>query len=156
MPTTAAEIMTTPVATVAPEASVAEIAALLSGRHISAVPVCDPQGNLLGVVSEGDVIRPFRESARTKRDWWLSAAAQGEELSQEFLDYMRRDTRTAADVMARHVVAAEETATLPHLAELMVRHGVKRVPIVRGMKVVGIVSRSDIVAAIARAPAMLV
>ena len=58
--------------------------------------------------------------------------------------------------VARHVVAAEETATLPHLAELMVRHGVKRVPIVRGMKVVGIVSRSDIVAAIARAPAMLV
>lgn len=156
MTTTAAEIMTSPVATVAPQASVAEIATLLSDKHISAVPVCRPDGTLAGLVSEGDLLRPFRESVRSKRDWWLGVLAEGEKMSQEFLDYIRLDTRTAAEIMTAHVHTASERATLPQLAELMTKHGVKRIPILRDGQVVGIVSRSDLVAALARAPAMLV
>lgn len=152
---TAAEIMTAPVSVVTPQASVAEIATLLASKHISAVPVCGPDGALEGMVSEADLIRPFRESMRQRRDWWLSVLASGEELSQDFLDYLRLDTRSAADVMVHHVVTADEAATLPMLAELMVSHGVRRLPILRDKRVVGIVSRSDIVAALARAPAML-
>ena len=58
--------------------------------------------------------------------------------------------------MVRHVISAEEKTALPALAELMIGHGIKRLPIVRDGRVVGIVSRADLVAAIARAPAMLV
>ncbi len=155
MPMTAADVMTSPVITVAPDATIAEIATLLSSKHISAVPVCKADGSLAGLVSEGDILRPFRASVRQKRDWWLSLLAAGEELSQEFLDYIRTDTRTAAEVMVPHVVTAEEQTTLPELAEMIITHGVKRIPILRGGRVVGIVSRADLVAAIARAPAML-
>jgi len=134
----------------------AEIASLLASKRFSAVPVCHPDNTLAGIVSERDILRPFRESVRARRDWWLGVIADGEDLPQDFLDYLRLDTRTAADVMVRHVVTAEEHATLPQLAELMLNHGVKRLPVLRDGKVVGIVSRADLVAAIVRSPAMLV
>ena len=155
MAKTAADVMTSPPVVVASGASVAEIASLLAGKRISAVPVCQADGALLGLVSEGDLLRPFRESTRLRRDWWIGLLAEGEDLSQDFLDYLRQDTRTAADIMARPVVTADEQATLPQLAELMMQHGVKRIPILRDGRVAGIVSRSDLVAAIARAPEML-
>ena len=82
--------------------------------------------------------------------------AEGEDLPQDFLDYLRQDTRTAADVMVHHVYTAEEQTTLPQLAEMMISHAIKRLPVVRDGKVIGIVSRSDLVAAIARSPGMLV
>ncbi|MDR3534050.1 MAG: CBS domain-containing protein [Rhodopila sp.] len=156
MSITAAEIMSSPAITVAPQASIAEIASLLASKHFSAVPVCHPDHTLAGIVSEGDILKPFRESVRARRDWWLGVIAEGEELPQDFLDYLRRDMRTAADVMVHHVFTTEEHATLPQLAELLIKHGVKRLPVLRDGKVVGIVSRADLVAAIARTPAMLV
>jgi CBS domain-containing protein len=156
MTMTAAEIMTKPVITVTPEANIADIVAVLASKHISAVPVCGPDGTLAGIVTEGDVLKPFRESVRKRRDWWLGILAEGEELPQALLDYMRRDTRSAADIMARHVISADRAATLPALAELMMANGIKRIPIVSDGRVVGIVSRADMIAALARAPAMLV
>ncbi len=155
MVTTAGDIMSSPAITIAPSASVAEIASLLSKRHISGVVVSGPDGRMLGLVSEGDLLRPFRESAKLRRDWWLGLLAAGEELSQAFLDYIRVDTRTATDVMVANVITADESATLPQLAELMMQHRIKRVPIMRNGRVAGIVSRGDLVAAIARAPALL-
>ena len=156
MTITAADIMKSPVISVWPETNMAEIASLLASKSLSAVPVCNRDNTLAGIVSEADILRPFRETVRAKRDWWLGTIAEGEELSQDFLDYIRQDTRSAADVMARHVFTAEEQTTLPQLAEIMSQHAVKRVPILRAGKLVGIVSRADIVAAIARSPAMLV
>jgi len=156
MSITAADIMTAPAIVVRPETNMAEIASLLASKHFSAVPVCHPDNTLAGIVSENDILKPFRESVRTRRDWWLGVMAEGEELPQDFLDYLRQDTRTAADVMVRPVFTAEETTTLPQLAELMIKHGVKRLPVLRNGKVVGVVSRADLVAAIARSPAMLV
>jgi CBS domain-containing protein len=155
MATTAADVMSSPAIVVAPQTSVPEIAALLSSRHISAAPVCTPDGALAGIVSEGDLLQPFRESARLRRDWWLGLIAEGEDLSQAFLDYIRGDTRTAADVMVRPVITADERTTLPQLAELMMKHSIKRIPVVRDGRVIGVVSRADLVAAIAREPAML-
>jgi CBS domain-containing protein len=156
MSITAADIMTSPVVAVSPQTSMAEIAALLASKHISAVPVCQADNTLAGLVSEGDILKPFRESARARRDWWLGVFAEGEQLPQDFLDYIRQDTRTAADVMVRHVITVEPGTALPDIAELMVKHGVKRVPVVQDGKVVGIVSRGDVVAAISKAPGMLV
>ncbi|MBS0561615.1 MAG: CBS domain-containing protein, partial [Proteobacteria bacterium] len=139
MALTAADIMTRNPVSVGPRASLAEIATLLAEKRISGVPVCDADGTLLGVVSEGDVIKPFRASAQAKHDWWADAVARGEILSREFMDYVTRDGRSAADIMVPHVITATEDAPLPQIAELMMRHAVKRVPILRGMKVVGIV-----------------
>jgi CBS domain-containing protein len=156
MSITAANIMTAPAIVVRPETNMAEIASLLASKRFSAVPVCHPDNTLAGIVSESDILRPFRESVRARRDWWLGVIADGEELPQDFLDYLRRDTRTAADVMVPHVITAEEHTTLPQLAELMLNHGIKRLPVLRDGKVIGIVSRADLVAAIARTPAMLV
>src|SRR5450756_1016340 len=123
---TAGDVMSSPAICIPAAASVAEIAALMSSKHISAVVVSDTGGKMLGLVSEGDLLRPFRESAKLRRDWWLGLLAAGEELSQAFLDYIRVDNRTAKDVMVTHVITADEDATLPHLAELMMQHGIKR------------------------------
>jgi CBS domain-containing protein len=152
----AADVMSSPAISVTPETNMAEIASLLASKHFSAVPVCHPDRTLAGLVSESDILKPFRESVRAKRDWWLGVIAEGEELPQDFLDYIRRDTRTAADVMVRQVFTARETATLPELAEMMIKHGIKRVPILRDGKLIGIVSRADLVAAVAASSAMLV
>jgi CBS-domain-containing membrane protein len=156
MAITAADIMTAPAIVVRPETNMAEIASLLAGKGLSAVPVCHADNTLAGIVSESDILKPFRESVRARRDWWLGVIAEGEELPQDFLDYLRQDTRTANDVMVRHVYTADEKTTLPQLAELMLNHAVKRLPILRDGKVIGIVSRADLVGAIVRAPAMLV
>jgi CBS-domain-containing membrane protein len=156
MAITAADIMTAPAIVVRPETNMAEIASLLATKHLSAVPVCHPDNTLAGIVSESDILKPFRQSVRARRDWWLGVIAEGEALPQDFLDYLRQDTRTANDVMVRHVYTAEEHTTLPQLAELMLNHAIKRLPILRDGKVVGIVSRADLVGAIVRAPAMLV
>ncbi len=155
MATTAADVMTSPAIVVQPNATVAEIANLLATKHISAVPVCDADGKLCGIVSESDIIRPFRASIQAKRDWWIEQMAEGEEMSRQFLDYLRVDTRIAADMMATRIITAEEHATVAQLAELMVNHEIKRVPILRDGRIVGIVSRADLVAAIAHAPAMV-
>jgi CBS domain-containing protein len=156
MSISAADIMASPVITVTRHTNMAEVASLLASKHLSAVPVCDPDSKLVGIVSESDILKPFRESVRTRRDWWLGVIAEGEELPQDFLDYIRQDTRTAGDVMVRHVLTVEESATLPQIADLMITHAIKRVPVLRDGKLVGIVSRADMVAAIARTPAMLV
>ncbi len=155
MPVVASDIMSHPPVTARPEQSIAEVAALLAERGISAVPVCASDKVLLGIISELDIIRPFRESARQRSDWWLSLL-EAETLSQEFMDFVRRDNRSAADVMQKHVITAGRDTTLPQLAELMTAHSLKRIPIVEQGQVVGIVSRADIVSAIARSPAMLV
>jgi CBS domain-containing protein len=156
MPITAADLMTSPVITVQPHASLAEIADILVAKSITAVPVCAPDGTIVGIVSEADIVRPFRESARAKRERWLVLLAEGEALSDSFLDYLRQDTKSAADVMTKPVVTATTGTTLAQLAELVVSRGVKRIPIVDGGKLVGIVSRSDLLRAIAKAPAMTV
>ena len=155
MPITAADIMTAPAIGVLPETNMAEIASLLASKHFSAVPVCHPDNTLAGIVSESDSLKPFRESVRARRDWWLGVIAEGETLPEDFLDYLRQDMRTAADVMVRPVHTAVESTTLPELAEAMIKHTVKRLPVLRDGKVVGVVSRSDLVAAIARDPTML-
>jgi CBS domain-containing protein len=156
MVTRATDIMTREVVTVAPSDSVANVAATLSRHRISAAPVCGPDGKLVGMISEGDLMAPFRESKRLKRDWWLGVLSEGTDLAQSFLDYLRQDTRSAGELMTRRLVTADDSTTLSELAELMISHGVKRIPIVRDDKPIGIVSRADVVTALARAPSMLV
>lgn len=149
MSITAADIMTTPPVVVGPRSSMGEVAALLASRHFSAVPVCLEDGSLVGMVSESDILRPFRESVRARRDWWLGVIAEGEQLPQDFLDYIREDKRMAGEIMTRTVVTTTEDARLPELAEVMIKNAIKRLPVLRDGKLVGIVSRADLVRAVA-------
>ncbi len=152
MPLNAATIMTRDVVTTRPDNSVATVAKLLSDHEISAVPVCNDQGRLLGMLSEGDLMRPFGKENALKRAWWLNLLAEGTDLAPVFLDYIRLDSRRAHDLMVTPVITAPEDASVPELADLLARHRIKRVPIVREGRLVGIVSRADVVRALARTP----
>ena len=145
----AASIMTRNVITVGPNATVAEVASVLAGHEISAVPVCDENGALLGMLSEGDLMRPFAAANEMRRAWWLGMLAEGTELAPEFLDYIRVDRRRAQDLMTKDVITATERTSLPQLADLLNTHRIKRVPIRSDGKVVGIVSRADVMRALA-------
>ncbi len=149
----AAALMTRDVRSVGPGDSVGSIARTLAAHEISAVPVCDASGALLGVVSEGDLMRPFAETNALRRAWWLSLLAEGGELAPDFVEYVRQDHRCARDLMTSPAITATEASTLPQLSELMTQHRIKRVPIVRDGRVVGIVSRADLVRALSRLPA---
>jgi len=96
-----------------------------------------------------------RAANEMRRAWWLGMLAEGTDLAPEFLDYLRVDRRHAKDLMIREVVSATEGTKLSEIADLMSRHRIKRVPILRDGKLVGVVSRGDIVRALARSPTAL-
>ncbi|EKM98067.1 MULTISPECIES: CBS domain-containing protein [unclassified Acidocella] len=142
---TAADIMTRSVISTGPNTAVSDIATLLAKHGISAIPVIDVQGQLLGMVSEGDLMKPFLANSNNRREWWLELLAEGERLAPEYLQYIAQDWHTAKDVMTKAVVTATPDTTTHDLAGLLVKHHIKRVPIIDGASVVGIVSRADIV-----------
>jgi|SRR5215469_4615620 len=152
----AVDVMTTNVITVEPDTPVQEIAKMLSEKSISGVPVVGTDGRLVGIVSEGDLLhrvetgterRPDRSTGR-RRSWWLDTVAADEELAR---DYVKSHGRTANDVMTREVISVEETTELADIANLLETKRVKRVPVVRDGKLVGIVSRANLVRALAAA-----
>lgn len=150
VPPRAADVMTTRVVSVLPSDRVEQVARVLLQNGISAAPVIGADGALAGMVSEGDLIgrsHASRDSAR--RDWWLSLLADGETLSPEFLATLRATERTAADVMATPVVTVSEAAEVADIAELLTSRRIKRVPVLRDGRVVGIVSRSDLLRTLA-------
>ena len=142
----AGDVMTTDVVTVSPEARVEEIACLMLEHHISAVPVVDARGRLAGIVSEGDLVRRIETGAAGTRAWWLELLAEPAKLAR---DYVKAHGRRAADVMTRTVVTVEEDASLSDVARLLEGRRIKRVPVVREGRVVGIVSRADLVRGLA-------
>jgi CBS domain-containing protein len=156
MSLTAADIMTTNVKTVRPNASVAEVARLLSDNEISAVPVCDAKGQVLGMLSEGDLLSPVGREQATKRARWLNLLAEGTDLAPSFLECISVENKRAETMMVAPAITASPDNTVPELADLLVRHHIKRLPIIRDGKLVGIVSRADLVRALARTPDAIV
>lgn len=149
-------IMTRAVITAGPDDTVRTLAALFTKHGISAVPVCDKDGTLLGVISEGDLMRPFGQANKLRRDWWLGLLAEGTELAPEFLDYVRLDSRRTRELMTAPAITATEDTSVNEIADLLQRHRIKRVPIAKDGKVIGIVSRADLVRAVARTPDAMV
>jgi CBS domain-containing protein len=150
MPMSAADIMTRRVITVRLDVTVAEIARVLAARGISAVPVCDSDGQLLGMISEADLLQPFGQEYTLHRSWWLSLLAQGVDVVDAFRNYVQRDSRHASDLMKSPVVTVSADAELAEVAHLLMRHRVKRLPVMRAGKLVGIVSRADVIMAVAQ------
>ncbi|EWY38975.1 hypothetical protein N825_08215 [Skermanella stibiiresistens SB22] len=137
----AKDIMTTPVITVAPDTPVSMVAELLLEKRISGVPVVGPDGRLLGIVSEGDLLRRVETGTeRAKPSWLEMLIGQGSDVG----DFIKSHGLHAGDVMTREVVDVAPDASLRDIAERMERNGIKRVPVVEGGKLVGIVSRANL------------
>ncbi len=148
----AADVMTRDVVTVRPDDSVARVARVLTDHEISAVPVCDADRHVIGMLSEGDLMRPFGKENALKRSWWLNVLAEGTELAPAFLDYVRLDNRRARDLMVAPVITARHDAGLGEIVDLLAHHRIKRVPITKDGRLVGIVSRADVVRVLAERP----
>jgi CBS domain-containing protein len=140
----AADVMTTNVVVASPDAPIREIAHEMWERRISAVPVVDEEDHVLGVVSEGDLVRRA-ELGTERRSWWLDLLSSDRSLAS---DYVKTHGRTARDVMSEPAITIEESADLGEIARLLEAKRIKRVPVVRDHKLVGIVSRADIVRAL--------
>jgi CBS domain-containing protein len=153
----AMDVMTTNVITVGPDTSVQEVAKILSERSISGVPVVDAENRLVGIVSEGDLLHRVetgteRRVQRRRRSWWLDTIGSDEELARQ---YIKSHGRTAKDVMTREVISVIDTTELADIANLLESKRIKRVPVVGDGKLVGIVSRANLVRALAAAGSRL-
>ena len=142
----AKDIMTRKVVTVTPDTEVREVARLLTERRISAVPVVDEQGRVLGIVSEGDLVRRPELGTERHPSWWLRLFLSPEDQAREFV---KSHGHRARDVMTRDPVTVDEEASLEDIAELLETRHIKRVPVVHEGRLVGIVSRADLLRALA-------
>lgn len=140
------QIMTRSVATVTPETTIREAANIMLRRHISALPVLDPAGKLVGIVSEGDLIRRSEIGTQRKRGRWLGFLLGPGEAAA---DFVREHGRKVSEVMTAPPLTVAEDTTLEEIVASMETNGVKRLPVMRGDKLVGIVSRADLLHAVA-------
>lgn len=142
----AKDVMTEDVVSVREDASVESIARLLLQRRISAVPVTDGDGRPVGIVSEDDLMRRPEASTERRPSWWLELLQGPDERAAQ---YIKSHGLVARDVMTRHPFTVSENAPLEKVASLLEQEHVKRVPVLRGGKMVGIVSRADLLHALA-------
>lgn len=142
----AKDIMTTKVVTVTPEARVEALAELMLAHRVSALPVVDHAGRLLGIVSEGDLMRRPETETERRRSWWLRLLAGSEGQAR---DYVKSHGHRAEDVMTRQVASVGEETPVGDIAQLLEKRRIKRVPVVRDGEVVGIVSRANLLQALA-------
>ncbi len=143
----ARDVMTADVVTVDPDARVSEIAGLLLERRISAVPVVDAERHVIGIVSEGDLMRrPELKTEKRPGSWWLSLFAAPETSAEE---YAKSHGVCAGDVMTSTVVTVSEDTPLAEIANILEEKHVKRVPVTREERLVGIVSRANLLQGLA-------
>ncbi len=144
------DLMTTNPVVISPDTPVAAIAELLAARGISAVPVVDGEGVPQGIVTEGDLIRRLAECPPGPLGWFLLLFASSAPLAERF---SKAHGKTARDVMSKDLVTVSETETAERIAQLMEQHHIRRVLVVKGNHLVGIVSRADLLRAILRGEA---
>jgi CBS domain-containing protein len=147
----AMDVMTPNVTTVDPDTTVQDLAKLLSDRGISGAPVVDAAGRMVGIVSEGDLLHRAEIGTERRddrrRSWWLDHFA-----SDLARDYVKSHGRTVKDIMTRDVVTITEETDLADVATLLETKRIKRVPVMRDDKVVGIISRANLVRALVAKP----
>ena len=141
----AADVMVSNVITVNVDATVQEAASTLATNHVSAVPVVDRQGKLAGIVSEGDLIRRSEIGTERSLSWW-HALSTNRRLAKESV---RSHSRRVTDVMTTNIISVKPDSTLGEIASLLETNRIKRVPVVQDGTVVGIVSRANLVEALA-------
>ena len=140
------DVMTSDVVSVGPEASIDEAVQLMLQRRISGLPVIDHAGELVGVVTEGDFLRRAETGTQRQRSRWIEFFTGPGKLASE---YVQTSGRKVHQVMTTDVQTATEDTALEEIVRLMERRRIKRVPILRGKKLVGIVSRANLLRALA-------
>jgi CBS domain-containing protein len=141
----ALDVMTRTVISVEPDATVFGAARLMLHHHISGLPVIDKVGRLVGILSEGDFLRRRETQTERRRSRWLEFLIGPGKIAAE---YTHSHGRRVAEVMTENVYTIDEDTALEDVVELMERRRIKRVPVLRGNKVVGIVTRSNLMYAI--------
>ena len=141
----ASEVMARDVVTVSPQTTVKEIAQLMAERRISGVPVVDASGKLAGIISESDLLHRAETGTERRRKWWLGAFVDSDQLARE---YAASHARKASDIMSTRVTTVDANMDLGEVADLLDRRKLKRVPVVEGGKLVGIITRGDLVRAL--------
>ncbi len=139
------ELMSRGVVSVAPTARVSDAAQLMLDHRISGLPVLDAEGKLVGIVTEGDFLRRAETGSLRRRPRWIEFCLGPGRLADE---YVHTHGRKIEEVMTRDVVSIGENASLDEVAALMEKHRVKRLPVLRGSQLVGIVSRANLVRAL--------
>ena len=142
----AADLLTNEVITLGEDASVQEAAKLMAEHGISAVPVIDRESRVVGMVSEGDLLHRAETGTERRRSWWLEMVASTNQLAGE---YVKSHSGKVKDVMTRDVVSVIEETLVADIAVLLETNRIKRVPVLRGGKLAGIVSRANLVRALA-------
>ncbi|NIO40680.1 MAG: CBS domain-containing protein [Burkholderiales bacterium] len=137
----AGDVMTTNVVSVGPQTSVRDIARTLLEHRISAVPVIDDAQRIVGIVSEGDLMRRSETETGRPASWWLLLLSSPETRAEE---YVKAHGRRAEEVMTNTVHTVGEDTTLEEVADILERRRIKRVPVVRDGKIAGIVSRANL------------
>jgi CBS domain-containing protein len=135
----ASDIMVTNVITIPADASIGEVASTLLNNHISGAPVVDDKGELVGIVSEGDLMRRPEIGTSRRHSWWLELISSHQ---SQAVEYVKSHSRKISDVMTRDVITAKPDTSLGDIAAMLERKRIKRVPILEGNKIVGIVSRA--------------
>jgi CBS domain-containing protein len=142
----AADIMVRDVVTVKPDDDVGAAIQLLAQHDVSALPVVDDGGHVIGIISEADLVHRVEIGTERHRAWWLEAVTPAAALASEFA---KSHGRAVHEVMSTEVVSTGEETPLAEIANLLEKHRIKRVPILRDGKLAGIVSRSNLIQALA-------
>ena len=142
----AADLMTTTVVTVGEDATVQEAAALMLRHRVSALPVLDASRKLVGIVSEGDLLRRSELGTDRERPWWLELLTANRILAG---DYVKAYGRKVSELMTHDVIWTKPDTPISAIALLLEKHAIKRVPILDQDKLVGIVARANLVQGLA-------
>jgi CBS domain-containing protein len=147
----AADVMTTEVFSVAPDTPIRDVASLMSTKHISGVPVIDREKRIVGIVSEGDLIRHAALAGEQRPSWWSTAFISARALAH---DYVKTHGHTAAEVMTAPVITVAPTDSVAQCANILDRCRLKRVLVVENGSLLGILTRGDLLKALATADAV--
>ncbi len=142
----AQDIMTKDVVTVARDTPVREVAALLMKHRISGVPVITGDRQVIGIVSESDLMRRAETGTEVRRNWWLAMVSDPDRMASE---YTKTHGLRAEHVMSRAVVSVSAEADAGEVADVLDHNRIKRVPVLEDGKLVGLITRSDLVRALA-------
>jgi CBS domain-containing protein len=143
----AADIMTRYILSVGPQSPIVEAIELMLDNHVSGLPVIDEVGQLVGILTEGDLLRRGETGTERHRPRWVEILMGPGRLASE---YVRTHGRKVEEIMTRELVSVDPETPLDPIVELMERRRIKRVPVLEGEKLVGIVSRADFLRALAR------
>jgi CBS domain-containing protein len=140
-----ADVMTRNCITIAPDATVEEAVNLMLSHHISGLFVVDRDGDLAGVITEGDLLRRDEIGTQRHRPWWLRLLASP---ARQAHDFTQANGRHVRDVMTEDVLSIGQDASLEDVVDTMERHRIKRLPVTSDGQVVGVVSRADLLRAL--------